>query len=186
MLNRIMIPLITLVVFISTSWGEGRNFGLGFVLGEPTALSAKYWMDSKTALDFGLGWGLGYNGYDDRCWDGNYYNQHRGYCNDNGYYYQNRNDRYGYRGLHFHADYLFHNFNVIRTSEKLPIYYGPGVSMNFWNHGNAEIGLRGVLGIAWMPRSAPIDLFFELAPVLEFFPGTWVDINAGIGARFYF
>jgi hypothetical protein len=156
------------------------------VVGEPTALSAKYWMSGTTALDFGLGWGMGYHRYDHDCWDNGYYNRNTKYCNDLGYNYRYRNDRYGYRGLHFHADYLMHNFNLIRTSEKFPIYYGPGLDLNFWNYGGTEIGFRGVVGIAWMPRSAPVDLFFELAPVLVLLPGTDLDMNAGLGGRFYF
>jgi hypothetical protein len=183
MISR-MLKLFTLLFILTPMARAGdHNLGVGFILGEPTALSIKYWTSGNTALDFGLGWGLGYNRYGD-CWDGNYYDKHKNYCNDRGYYYGD--DRYGYRGLHFHADYFFHNFNVIKTSERFPIYYGPGVNLNLWNHGNAQFGLRGVLGIAWMPRSAPLDLFLELAPVLEIFPGTWVDVNAGLGARFYF
>ncbi len=185
MVSRILKAFAFLLVLVPFAKAAGHNLGVGVILGQPTALSAKYWTSANTALDFGLGWGLGYDQYNS-CWDGDYYNNHQNYCNNRGYYYADRNDRYGYRGLHFHADYLFHNFNVIRTPEKFPIYYGPGVNLNFWNHGDSQIGVRGVLGIAWMPRTVPMDVFFELAPVLELFPGTWVDINAGIGARFYF
>ncbi len=178
--------LVLALVLLTGAWAGGHNFGLGFILGEPTALDAKYWTSASTAIDFGLGWGLGYNNYyDDRCWDAAYYNRNRAYCNDRGFN-GNGSNRYGYRGLHVHADYLFHNFNVIHTSEKFPIYYGPGLNLNFWNQGDTQFGIRGVIGIAWMPQATPIDLFFEIAPVLELIPGTWMDVNAGIGGRFYF
>lgn len=183
MISRLLKVFTLLLVLVPFARAGGHNLGVGFVVGEPTALSAKYWTNANTALDFAFGWGLGYNGYND-CWDGAYYNNHRGYCNDRGYYYDD--GRNGYRGVHFHADYLIHNFNVIRSSEKFPIYYGPGVNLNFWRHGDTELGVRGVLGVAWMPHTAPFDIFFEVAPILELFPGTWLDINAGIGARFYF
>ena len=186
MFQRLNKMFTLLVIVTPLAMAGGHNFGLGFVLGEPTALDAKLWTSETTALDFGLGWGLGYNGYDDKCWNNKFYYNNQGYCNDRGYDYNYRDDQYGYRGLHLHADYLFHNFNVIHSSEKFPIYYGPGINLNFWNHGGAQIGFRGVGGIAWMPRATPIDLFFEIAPIIQIFPGTGFDLNAGIGARFYF
>jgi len=33
---------------------QDRGFGAGIMFGEPTGLSAKYWLDDKRALDFGL------------------------------------------------------------------------------------------------------------------------------------
>ena len=182
--KSLLIFLFLAPVAKAGSSSPNHKFGLGFVLGAPTALSAKYWTSGTTALDFALGWGLGYGSYDDHCWDADSYNRHKGYCDDRGYYYGD--DRYGYRGLHLHADYLFHDFGLIRSSEKFPIYYGPGINLNVWNHGGAQLGLRGVIGIAWMPRAKPFDVFLELAPVLQLFPATWVDVNAGFGGRFYF
>lgn len=182
--TRLIFLVLVLILAPAAKTGTGGKFGLGFIVGEPTALSAKYWTSGTTALDFGFGWGLGYGRYDDRCWEIGYYNRHQSYCDDRGYYYGD--DRYGYRGLHLHADYLFHNFTLIRSPESFPIYYGPGVNLNFWSHGGPQLGLRGVVGIAWMPRTKPFDVFLELAPVLQLFPGTWVDINAGLGGRFYF
>ncbi len=172
----------TLFLFSFSSAANGK-FGLGFVLGEPTAIDGKYWLSTNTAFDFGIGWGAGYGGYYGDCNNGQYYNDHSGYCNDRGYYYADRN---GFRGLHVHMDYLMHNFNAISGSERFPIYYGPGINLNFWNNIGMQAGLRGVIGIAWMPHTAPVDIFFEIAPVLEVIPATYVDVNAGLGARFYF
>lgn len=42
---------------VSAASGHG-NFGLGFQLGEPTALSAKFWLGSRNAIDAALGWNL--------------------------------------------------------------------------------------------------------------------------------
>lgn len=185
MSGRTIKGLVLSLLLVSAASSAGRNFGLGLIVGEPTAISAKLWTSRTTAFDFGVGWGLGW-GYDryGNCRDFYYYERHRNYCDDRGYYYDDR--RYGYRGLHLHMDYLMHNFNLIRSSEKLPLYYGPGVNLNFWNRGGAQVGVRGVLGMAWMPRTAPFDLFLEIAPVLQIVPGTWLDVNGGIGGRFYF
>jgi hypothetical protein len=170
---------------IGTIHAQGRNFGLGLVLGDPTGFTAKYWTSSTTALDFGLGWS-GYWGrygyYDPACDDGYYYDHHRGYCDD---HYRGRYG-YGWDVFHVHADYLFHNFNLIRATEKFPLFYGPGVSINYYDYHFLQIGVRGDFGIAWMPRRTPMDLFLEIAPVMELFPAPDFDLNAGLGGRFYF
>jgi hypothetical protein len=185
MSGRIIKGLVLSLLLASAAAPAGRNFGVGLIVGEPTALSAKLWTSRTTALDFGVGWGLGWGyGRYDNCRDFYYYERHRNYCDDRGYYYDDQ--RYGYRGLHLHMDYLMHNFDLIRSSERFPLYYGPGVSANFWDRGGAQVGVRGVLGLAWMPRTAPFDVFLEIAPVVQLIPGTWLDINGGIGARFYF
>ncbi len=167
---------------------QGRNFGIGLVLGDPTGLTAKYWTSSTTALDFAIGWSGYWNRYgyyDPACSDGRYYDSHRDYCNRYAYDYR---DRYGYGWdiFHFHADYLFHNFDLIRATERFPLYYGPGLAINYYDYHFLQVGVRGDFGIAWMPRRAPMDLFLELAPTLNLFPGPDLDVNAGLGARFYF
>lgn len=35
---------------------QDKGFGLGIILGEPTGLSLKNWVGSKTALDFAVAW----------------------------------------------------------------------------------------------------------------------------------
>ena len=39
----------------ATEVGYGRKIGLGFVLGDPTGLSGKYWVGPTNAFDFALG-----------------------------------------------------------------------------------------------------------------------------------
>ena len=193
MVKRIYYALIFSALLSPAVFAGGRNFGIGLVVGEPTGLTAKYWTSQTTAFDLGLGWGWGYSGYDrygygytdDRCYDPGFYNTHPGFCDARSYA-DGRYSRYDARGFHIHGDYLFHNFNLIKGREKIPLYYGPGLSYEYWYRGSAQFGIRGVGGIAWLPRNAPLDVFFELAPVLELFPGTWVDMNAGLGIRFYF
>jgi hypothetical protein len=172
----------------ATAHGAGKNFGLGFMLGDPTAFSAKLWTSGTTALDFALGWSNNFYGdgyYDPHCNDPDYFNNHIGYCNDRAYA---RGDRYGYgwRLFHVHADYLFHNFNLIRTSERFPVFYGPGVEFNYLDYSYLQVGVRGDFGIAWMPRRAPMDVFFEIGPGIEIIPYPYFNIDASVGARYYF
>ena len=39
----------------ATEVGYGRKIGLGFILGDPTGLSGKYWVGPTNAFDFALG-----------------------------------------------------------------------------------------------------------------------------------
>jgi len=54
--------VFAVAVFSSAQAGEGPaagNVGVGLMLGSPTGLSAKYWLDQKTAVDTDIGWGWG-------------------------------------------------------------------------------------------------------------------------------
>jgi hypothetical protein len=183
------IKILFLAITLTTAaQAAGRNFGLGFTIGDPTGFSAKYWTSGTTALDFNLGWS-GYwredGYYDPDCYNDRFYRNNVGYCEDRDYNYRNRYDR-GWDIFHMHADYLFHNFDAIRATERFPLYYGPGVAFNYLNYDYTQFGLRGLFGIAWMPRRAPIDLFLEIAPTMYVIPRPDLDIGAGIGMRFYF
>ena len=187
MMNRFCALALALLTASGTAGAAGRNLGLGVVIGDPTGFSAKYWTSGTTALDFNLGW-AGYwsrdGYYDPDCYNSRYYHNHPGYSDEQAFDYR---DRYGYGWdiFHFHADYLFHNFDAIRATERFPLYYGPGVSINYLDYHFLQVGFRGNFGVAWMPRRAPIHLFLEIAPTLNLFPGPNLDVNAGLGFRFY-
>ena len=88
--------------------------------------------------------------------------------------------------FHLHADYLWHAFNVFKTTERLPLYYGIGGRIKTGRNEDARFGARMVVGIDYLFRDAPVDIFFEIAPILDFTPSTELQGNAGIGARFWF
>jgi len=72
MLNTIFVRLIgrmSLLIclnFVNNSSADASEnypsmsepLGVGILLGEPTALSGKYWMDYQTAVDAAIGWGF--------------------------------------------------------------------------------------------------------------------------------
>ena len=156
---------ITLCLFLTVqeSIAQERKFGLGIILGEPSGLSAKLWTSDRNAFAFSLGWSIG----GDRI--GKY----------DGYY-------TGGSRIHVHMDYLWHAFDGIHSEERFPLYYGIGGRINSGAGYNSSVAVRGVFGIAWLPRETPIDIFLEIVPSLQLTSSTGFAIDAGLGARYFF
>ena len=164
MKNYLLCAVVLSLMFVLAKpiAAQEHGFGMGLILGEPTGLSAKLWTSKINAFDFGLGVSVG----GDRIkYKGNYNNGSR---------------------IHFHMDYLWHSFDVISATERFPLYYGFGGRFNTSGGYDASLGIRGVIGIAWLARSAPIDVFLELVPVFQVTPLTGLGIDAGLGIRYYF
>lgn len=151
-----------IMILVKPIAAQDRGFGMGLILGEPTGFSAKLWTSKQNAFDFGFGVSLG-------------------------------GDRIKYKGdydktgrVHFHMDYLWHSFNAISSTERLPLYYGIGGRFNSGAGYEGSLGVRGVFGIAWFPHATPIDVFLELVPVFQVTPLTGLGIDAGVGIRYFF
>ena len=87
--------------------------------------------------------------------------------------------------FHIHADYLIHSFRLIYVPEgKLPFYYGIGGRLK--TSDKTRLGVRVPLGLAYIFQTAPVDIFLEVVPILDFIPKTDFRINAALGARYYF
>lgn len=158
-----VLAIIFLILLFSSTQAQNKKFGLGVIIGEPTGLSAKLWLSNHNALAFGLGWtvqGYRFNGFDPD------YNK-------------------GTR-THIHVDYLWHSFNAISSSGEFPLFYGIGGRIVTGPEYSGTFGVRGVLGIAWLPRSTPLDIFIEVVPTLLLVNLTGFGIEAGVGARFFF
>jgi len=88
-------------------------------------------------------------------------------------------------GVQIHGDYLFHNFDLLSAgSGRLPVYYGIGARLKFAD--DTHVGFRGPIGVSYMLDTTPIDIFAEVAPILDFTPNWRVEWNAAIGARYWF
>jgi hypothetical protein len=88
--------------------------------------------------------------------------------------------------FNFHADYLWHEFDAFNSTEHLLLHYGVGVRIKTVTDGKDSFGARGVVGIAWFPLHTPIEMFIEVAPVFKLIPETTLDLDGGVGVRFYF
>jgi hypothetical protein len=141
-----------------------KTLGLGLMVGAPTGLSGKYFLSADRALDFGIG-GIRY--------------------------YRGRS------GLHLHMDYLFHPVSLVSAPEfELPLYVGIGGRLFSFDYGDDDndafaLGVRAPIGVSFDLTNVPLDIFFELALVLDFFNDYYddrigVDLNGALGLRYYF
>lgn len=87
--------------------------------------------------------------------------------------------------IHVHADYLWHFPNVVKSTEHFVLYTGLGGRIAA-GRGSGILGVRIVGGFAWWARSIPLDVFVELAPILDLAPATELSANGGIGVRYFF
>lgn len=174
---RLILVVLTLAAMATTALARPRpsrgrrfdankTFGLGLMLGAPTGLSGKYFVAPDRAIDFGVG-AIGY--------------------------YRGRD------GLHLHADYLWHPVSLASTEPfELPFYVGIGARLfdfgcDGCNDNIAALGARVPFGIAFDFNNVPMDVFLELAVVVDVFVNDYpnhdrigADLNGAVGFRFYF
>jgi hypothetical protein len=153
-MKKIFLVVLFLSFFLKLNAQES-GLGIGIMVGEPSGLSAKKWLNSNNAIDAGLGWSFSENG-----------------------------------SAHLHADYLYHNYDLIKVSDaKIPLYFGIGGRFKFKNDeksvGNS-IGIRVPVGLSYMVSSAPFDIFAEIVPILDLSPDTRFSFNSALGVRYYF
>ena len=158
----------------ATEVGTTRNFGLGFQIGEPTAITAKVFVGGAHAFDFGLGFG-GW-GYD--------------WCRDsNGHTYRCGNVNHNFS---FHMDYLYEE-KIVNRAVRLDWYVGFGGRLITAAYGSNELGhdvvllARVPLGLALTFRRPDfLEAYLEVAPALVVIPPLDFTIDVGLGARAYF
>lgn len=158
-----MVAILSLLVGGQEVFAQQRKLGLGLSINEPTGIIAKLWTSNVNAFAFGLGWSA----------RGDRFGKH--YSSYNG---DNR--------VHVHMDYLWHSFEAIRTAEQLPLYYGIGGRLNSGAGYGSSLAARGIIGVAWIPQTMPIDIFLELVPSFQFTSTTGSTLDAAIGARYFF
>lgn len=143
----------------SSAHAAGGPFGLGLIIGSPTGLSGKLYLNRQNAIDFAVG--------------GAFLNSH---------------------GVHAHVDYLWHPV-MLATDEafSLPLYFGVGGRLLSHDRGNDHdddfhLGVRVPVGIVFDFKRVPIDVFIEIALVVDLLVDhdSRVDLNGGAGVRYYF
>jgi hypothetical protein len=150
MKKGVLILALGIVLFSGVARSQDKDFGLGIILGEPTGISAKKWLDDKSALDGAVAWSL-----------------------------------VTPSSFHLHADYLYHDFNLFNVKKgKLPLYFGIGFRIRIGDED--RIGIRIPVGICYIFEQSPLDIFFELGPVLDLTPATRLRLTSSVGIRYFF
>jgi hypothetical protein len=151
---------------------QERPFGLGIEIGAPTGLAGKLYMNKPFALQFGVG----------------YMAQFR-----------------AAEGLHLHIEAVWHPVVLAHADAfDMPFYFGVGgrILQHHWNRSrdfdedDTHIGVRVPFGLLMDFNSVPIDIFFELALIVDLIviddydDDVWdhdlVDLNGALGIRYYF
>ena len=89
--------------------------------------------------------------------------------------------------FHIHSDALWHIHDLFDTNEgQLSLYFGVGARVKFREHAEDRIGVRIPLGVSYKFDRAPVDLFVEVAPIIDFTPSTDGSFSAAVGARYWF
>lgn len=150
-------------------------FGFGLVVGEPTGLTAKLYLSQPFALQFGAGFVDNFDGED---------------------------------GFHMNVDVLWHPAVLARSADiTLPFYIGVGgrlfdhsydyvaMGTRYVDH-DTRVGVRVPFGLLMDFNKVPLDLYFELALVVDliYFNETIgpfdnrdrAGFQGGIGLRYYF
>jgi hypothetical protein len=162
----------------ATEVGSSRTFGLGLGLGTATSLVGKYFLDSSSALDFGISFWR----YRRGCW-----RDRRGilYCDDYG-------DTYRHGSFGLNADYLWEE-NLVRRRAKLDWHIGVGG--RFWRfdddyyYGDDRVAFAARMPIGLdltFARPNFLEVYLEAVPSLYFVPQVDFGIEAFIGIRLYF
>lgn len=87
--------------------------------------------------------------------------------------------------LHVHVDYLFHNFGLFNVEKgDLVLYYGVGGRIKAEE--KSRVGVRIPIGVSYIFEKDPLEIFFELGPILDLSPSTTFWITGGIGIRYFF
>ena len=87
--------------------------------------------------------------------------------------------------IHFHIDYLYHLLSLLKVPKgKLPFYFGVGGRVKLET--DIRIGVRVPVGIAYIFETVPLDIFLEIAPIVDLYPGTAFTANACLGIRYFF
>jgi hypothetical protein len=88
----------------------------------------------------------------------------------------------------FHMDLLFHSWDVFRVEKgQMALYYGFGGRIKTKDvNGDFVMSFRLPLGIAYEIARSPVEVFVEIAPMLNLVPKTEAAIGGGIGFRYFF
>ncbi len=86
--------------------------------------------------------------------------------------------------FYLHSDFLMHDFSAFQIEGgSLPTYMGVGLR-SFLGNVNT-LGVRVPLGASYIYKENTFEMFFELAPFVDFINGTRFSLDGSIGFRIF-
>ena len=139
---------------------EKGAIGVGLMIGLPTGITAKLYLEDDRAIQAAVG------------------------------------INFVSGGVHLQADFVLHPY-ILQDKEEftMPVYGGVGARFVQYREGRdgdsyLSIGARAVAGMLFDFKNIPLDVFLEIAPVLEYGfaddVGFELALDVGGGARYYF
>ena len=159
MKNIGILAIILLVGVAGAGRAEGQKCAAGIILGDSNGLSAKLWLPEpgkKSGKLISPAIDFAFG--------------------------LNRDNTY------LHLTFLSHNYSIISKGDlsgDIPLYYGIGLKYNSVKQ-KANTGIRFCIGIEYLFKEIPFDIFGEFVPVLNISPDITAELSVGLGIRYLF
>ncbi|MBR9976481.1 MAG: hypothetical protein KFH87_00205 [Bacteroidetes bacterium] len=158
---------LTLPVFAQGP--TGKSFGVGFSVGDPTAVSFRFWTSRENSWDAAIG------------------TSYLGNPHVHGDYLWHFNDAFNSRIVSIYAGVGVALGFGDKDDGWVLVRYKQG--RDHWFYGSRDddlvVAAKGTFGLNIIPRNTPLDFFLELNPILGIAPGFGFDIMPALGIRFY-
>lgn len=143
---------------------EGKNFGFGIILGEPTGLTLKYWFNRENALTGSIG--------------GSYFGSPRINV-DYLWHIDAFRSRVAilYAGLGGALGFGRGGDGFWYKDDKDRFFYRPASDVG--------LGVRGSFGLNVIPARVPLEIFFEMGALVGLAPSSGAAVDLALGLRFY-
>lgn len=155
---------IFLIGIFMTTLSIAKPLGLGVILGDPTGLSAKYFMNRSTAFDGTLAYGR-----HELILYGDYMKHFPGVLGKQNEFVTALTPYTGIGPVLAFGDGHDHRHRFLDDDED-----------------EFALGGRIPLGVEWLPVTFPIGVSLEIAPGMRLIPDTGGFIQGGLAIRFYF
>lgn len=155
------IAVVILVGLISTCAFAQDKLGLGFILGEPTGFTVKYWLNEEHAIDGAAAWSF---------WDGDGFQLHSDFLWHNFDLLADAAGEDGKLPVYFGA------------GARLKFREDEG---RRGDDDHTVFGIRAPVGISYLFDGKPFDLFAEVAPILDLAPDVELNVSLAVGMHFY-
>jgi len=91
------------------------------------------------------------------------------------------------KSFYVHLDHAFYYYGLFDiASGSLPLSVGVGLSAEFRTNESTLIGFRVPVGLTYIFKDIPIEIFGEIAPVINIYPNSNIKVVGGIGFRYFF